>query len=159
MDFKKEREDKLNLYLITLWNEVHGCITKGATNSVIADIIGWTYPEVDAISRYAFDMGCTEVIRSSDEVFFTRAGAKKLRHIKHEPRPPSKVKPELVKIRVELDNTKAELDNTKAELDKIKELEAKEKQIGLVELDDIGEADDTSLVSTAVSWVKGMFFK
>ena len=130
-------------------------------------------------------MGYTEV-RLGDEVFFTRDGTTKLKHLKYEPTPPPNVKPELAKMRVELDKinaeldesrigfskiksklieTKSELDRTKAKLDKIKELEAKEKHPDIVELSDIEKVIDTEEVtdmssgSTIVSWIKGVFFK
>ena len=155
MEVSEEKEEKLALYLVTLWNEIQGIRKKGVTNTILSEEIGWAYSEIDYISRYSAEMGYTEV-RLGDEVFFTYKGAKEVKKIGNRPlkieaHPIKKVKPKPIKVKVEPI--------------KIKKLEVKEKYTDLVELADIEEvieveeSIDTSWVSTTVSWVKGLFSK
>jgi len=80
MNFKKEREDKLSLYLTTVWNEIQWSSRNSVLNTTINKVVGWVQSETDNISEYAVEVGYIET-GLGGEVFLTGKGvirAKKL---------------------------------------------------------------------------------
>jgi hypothetical protein len=80
MGFKKEREDRLSLYLTTVWNEIQWSSENSVLNTTINKVVGWVQPETDNISEYAVEVGYIG-IELGGKVFLTGKGvtrAKKL---------------------------------------------------------------------------------
>jgi len=79
-NFKKEREEKLNKYLITMW-EIGELREDGyAYNHIINKVLDWHRPETDNISEYAKEIGYIN-IGESGLVFFTKRGLKRIEEI------------------------------------------------------------------------------
>ena len=81
-NFKKDREDKVNLYLNTMWDETQGNTESTTFNIVISNRLDWAQSETDHISEYAAEIGYIEIILGG-EVSFTDRGANRVKEMKH----------------------------------------------------------------------------
>jgi len=162
VNFKKEREDKLELYLTTVWNEIQWSSVNTVLNTSISELVGWTQSETDNISEYAVEIGYTEV-GLGGIVFISTNGVIRAKELR--------CKEKCVKIKA------AELIRKKERQRKIKEkikvtpreiyisAPYKKDPIELVELEgieesiEIEELTDTSWVLTTVNWIKNLFSK
>jgi len=77
MNLKKEREDKLNIYLRSIWDEKLEPGLNELNNSVISKRLKWLRPELDYISEYASEIGYVK-LGSGGCVKITKEGIRRL---------------------------------------------------------------------------------
>ena len=175
MNFKKEREDKLELYLTTVWNEIQWSSVNTVLNTSISELVGWTQSETDNISEYAVEIGYTKV-GLGGIVFLNINGVIRAKELS--------CKEKYVRIKAaELIRKKEQARiKTKKLVDKERQRRIKEKikvtpreiyisapykkdPIELVELEgieesiEIEELTDTSWVLTTINRIKNLFSK